>query len=108
MMASARWGIFPDNAQPPKEIQALAAQVEADGGQPLAAYRDPVGHAWQIFAILPLKKVQPTPYQRDLSRSHAIRLRDEPQELLARINAAEPAVAIAHARLAQMEAGGRA
>ncbi|MBI3971408.1 MAG: efflux RND transporter periplasmic adaptor subunit [Chloroflexi bacterium] len=39
---------------------------------------------------------------------NAVRLRDEPQELIARLDAAIPAAAMARARLALMEAGGRA
>ncbi len=75
-MASDRWGIFPDKAEPPKAALALAEQVEAEGGGVLALYREPVGQAWQIFALLPLEQVRPTPYQRDLSAAHAKRLRE--------------------------------
>ncbi|OLD64452.1 MAG: chromosome partitioning protein ParB [Acidobacteria bacterium 13_1_40CM_2_68_5] len=48
--------------------------MEQDGGSALAVYREPVGGHWQIFALLPRDKVQPTPYQRDLSKAHAERL----------------------------------
>jgi len=48
--------------------------VEADGGTVLAAYREPVGGHWQLFALLPRPRVAPTPYQRDLSKAHAERL----------------------------------
>ena len=58
----------------PRAVADLAAQVEADGGQTLAVYREPVGGHWQIFALLPREKVLPTPYQRDLSPAHAKRL----------------------------------
>ena len=58
----------------PKAVADLAAQVEADGGRALAVYREPVGGHWQIFALLPRERVQPTPYQRDLSPAHAKRL----------------------------------
>jgi ParB family chromosome partitioning protein len=57
-------------------VQELAAQVEAHGGQALAAYREPIGGHWQIFALLPIAQVAPTPYQRDLSPTHAKRLQD--------------------------------
>jgi len=60
--------------EPPKAVQALATQVEADGGQVLASYREPVGGHWQLFCLLPLEKVEPTPYQRDLSPAHTKRL----------------------------------
>ena len=50
--------------------------MEDDGGQALAVYREPVGGHWQIFCLLPLEKVEPTPYQRDLSPTHAKRLQE--------------------------------
>ena len=67
--------VFPERENPPREILALAEQIEEDGGMPLAAYREPVGKNWQIFAILPLGRVQPTPYQRDISKAHLERLK---------------------------------
>jgi ParB family chromosome partitioning protein len=62
--------------KPPKDVQELAEAVEAHGGQALAAYRDPVGGHWQVFVLLPIDQVAPTPYQRDLSPTHAKRLQD--------------------------------
>ena len=59
---------------PPAEVQSLAKQIEADGGAVLARYRDPFGGKWLVLASLPLDKVQPTPYQRELSQTHADRL----------------------------------
>jgi ParB family chromosome partitioning protein len=58
----------------PQAVSDLAARVEADGGRALAVYREPVGGHWQIFCLLPIAKVAPTPYQRDLSPAHAKRL----------------------------------
>ncbi len=72
----ARWAMYPANAEPPKDVMALAGQVEEDGGAALAIYQEPIGKAWQIFALLPMEKVAPTPYQRDLSKTHADRLRE--------------------------------
>ena len=54
----------------PDEARALAAEVEADGGRVLATYREPLGGHAVLFAALPVDKVQPTPYQRDLSEAH--------------------------------------
>src|SRR5262245_60490127 len=62
------------SADPAAAVADLARQVESDGGQALAVYREPVGDHWQIFCLLPLDKVEPTPYQRDLSPTHAKRL----------------------------------
>ncbi len=72
----ARWAIFPSEAQAPPTVVALAEQVEKDGGQALALYREPVGEHWQIFALLPMTTVEPTPYQRDLSPAHVKRLQE--------------------------------
>jgi ParB family chromosome partitioning protein len=70
-----RYATFPDGA-PPKSVVALAEQVEADGGHALAVYREPVGDHWHVFALLPIDAVAPTPYQRDLSPTHAKRLQE--------------------------------
>jgi len=68
------FGQHPDDKEPPKAVAALLAQVDADGGRVLAVYREPVGGHWQVFCLLPLASVAPTPYQRDLSPTHAKRL----------------------------------
>lgn len=52
----------------------LQAGITADGGQPLAAYRDPLGGHGVVLAALPLEKVEPTPYQRDRSDTHVKKL----------------------------------
>ncbi len=58
----------------PAAIARLAESIEADGGTVLAPYKDPLGGNWQIFAALPIDLVEPTPYQRDLSKPHVERL----------------------------------
>jgi ParB family chromosome partitioning protein len=73
-MARTAMAVHPRDETPPAEVERLAAVIEEDGGAALAAYRDPVGGHWQLFALLPRAKVQPTPYQRDLSKAHAERL----------------------------------
>jgi ParB family chromosome partitioning protein len=60
---------------PPAKIEALRAAIESDGGAVLGTYRDPLGGNWQVLAAIPLAKVQPTPFQRDLSEPHVERLR---------------------------------
>src|SRR5262249_8482100 len=45
-----------------------------DGGSTIAAYREPMGGTWLVLAALPLDRVAPTPFQRDLSEAHADRL----------------------------------
>ncbi len=56
------------------ELDALAHQVEADGGAVLAAYREPLGGHALLFAALPVEKVDRTPFQRDVSDPHVRRL----------------------------------
>jgi len=70
-------GLEPDevaDGSPPSALGELGELVEADGGRVLARYRDPLGGHWLILAVLPLDRVQPTPFQRELSDSHAKRL----------------------------------
>jgi ParB family transcriptional regulator, chromosome partitioning protein len=57
-------------------VSALADRVEAAKGTFLAAYRDPYAGAPLVLASLPLSTIDPTPFQRDLSRTHAQRLAD--------------------------------
>src|SRR5215216_1243602 len=70
-------GIAPDaigSGTPPAELTRLAEAIEAKGGTVLAPYKDPLGGNWQLFAALPIDLVEPTPYQRDLSKPHVERL----------------------------------
>jgi ParB family chromosome partitioning protein len=64
----------PKNAKMPAPVAALAAAIEADGGTAMAAYQEPIGDHWQVFAMLPIALVEPTPYQRDLSPAHLKRM----------------------------------
>ncbi len=52
----------------------LEKAVAADGGAVLASYRDPLGGHAVLLAALPIEKVQPTQYQRDLSDAHVKKL----------------------------------
>ena len=56
------------------EIAEVAALVRNAGGAPIGAYHDPLGGRPLMLASLPLNAVQPTPFQRDLSPTHAKRL----------------------------------
>ena len=73
---ATNWSVFPEGTEPPKSVVALAEQVGRDGGRVLAVYQEPLKDAWQIFTLLPLAKVEPTPYQRDLSKPHVKRLQE--------------------------------
>ena len=55
-------------------LDALAAQVEKDGGSVLGRYRDPFGGTPLLLGALPTDRVEPTPYQRDPSDAHVKRL----------------------------------
>jgi len=55
-------------------IARIAERVRGSGGQALAAFRDPYAGAPLLLASLPLRAVEATPFQRDLSRTHAQRL----------------------------------
>src|SRR5262245_45064015 len=74
------WTVYPDTA-PSREAQALATQVERDGGHVLAIYQEPVGDHWQIFCLLPKEKVDASPYQRDISPTHVKRLTEAVKKL---------------------------
>ncbi len=60
--------------QIPAAVNALAVAIGRDGGTALATFREPLGGNWQVLAVLPVAKVEPTPYQRDLSDTHVARL----------------------------------
>ena len=56
------------------ELRSQVALVETSGGAVLAAFRDPYAGRPLLLASLPLRAVEPTAFQRDLSRTHAQRL----------------------------------
>jgi ParB family chromosome partitioning protein len=51
-------------------------RVEEEGGVVLGAYQDPLGANPVLFAMLPIDRVEPTPFQRDLSQVHHRKLAD--------------------------------
>jgi ParB family chromosome partitioning protein len=59
---------------PPAAVMQLMEAIEADAGSVIGAYREPLGGLWQVMAALPVERVEPTPYQRDLSAPHVARL----------------------------------
>jgi ParB family chromosome partitioning protein len=62
------------------DIAPLAALVKEIGGVPIGAYREPLSGRSLLLASIPLAAVQPTPFQRDLSPTHARRLADRIDE----------------------------
>jgi len=61
---------------PPGSLDGLKEAITADGGSVIGAYRDPLGGHWHLIAGLPIEKIAPTPFQRDLSEAHVKRLTD--------------------------------
>lgn len=80
MGTTARWTTFPPG-EVPRAVQELAAQVDRDGGHVLAIYQEPVGERWQLFCLLPRERLEPSPYQRDLSPTHVKRLTEAIRKL---------------------------
>ena len=56
------------------ELAPLVARIARAKGAVIGAYRDPYAGAALVVASLPLTEVAPSPFQRDLSRTHAERL----------------------------------
>jgi ParB family transcriptional regulator, chromosome partitioning protein len=59
------------------DLGDLITLIDQAGGAAIGAYRDPLGGKALLVATLPLKAVQPTPFQRDLSPTHTKRLAEK-------------------------------
>jgi ParB family chromosome partitioning protein len=62
------------------DVAPLAGEITSAGGAAIAAYREPLSGRPLVLAALPVKGVQPTPFQRDLSPSHVKRLAQKIEE----------------------------
>jgi ParB family chromosome partitioning protein len=72
-------GLEPAACVPASGVSGLAEleeRIRAEGGSIIGEYLDPLGGEPQVFAVLPIGKVEPTPFQRDLSETHHKRLAD--------------------------------
>ncbi|MGO8994353.1 MAG: ParB N-terminal domain-containing protein [Polyangiaceae bacterium] len=72
-------GLEPSACVPKEGVPAAHAveeRIRAEGGIVIGDYLDPLGGEPQVFAILPIDKIEPTPFQRDLSETHHKRLAD--------------------------------
>jgi ParB family chromosome partitioning protein len=58
------------------EVRPLVDRIQRDGGAVIGAYKDPFGGHPLVLAVLPIGRVEPTPFQRDLSETHHKRLAD--------------------------------
>src|SRR5579871_5344824 len=56
------------------ELAPISERVEHEGGCVVTTYLDPLGGKALLLAILPIDRIQPTPFQRDLSDTHHKRL----------------------------------
>jgi ParB family chromosome partitioning protein len=65
------------------EIAEVTALVRGVGGAVIGGYREPLGGRPMVLASLPLNALQPTPFQRDLSPTHAKRLAQKIDETAA-------------------------
>lgn len=63
-----------------KAVAGLVEKVRAVGGTAIGAYREPLSGKPALIATLPRDKVQPTPFQRDLSPTHTKRLAQKIEE----------------------------
>jgi ParB family chromosome partitioning protein len=54
----------------------LLKRIEGEGGIVVGQYCDPLGKNPLLLAIVPIDKIEPTPFQRDLSQMHHRRLAD--------------------------------
>ncbi|MBI1423935.1 MAG: chromosome partitioning protein ParB [Gammaproteobacteria bacterium] len=55
-------------------LHGLVTEIRHCGGAAIGAYHEPLSGRPVLLATLPLKAVQPTPFQRDLSPTHTKRL----------------------------------
>ncbi|HEX7664805.1 MAG TPA: chromosome partitioning protein ParB, partial [Polyangiaceae bacterium] len=55
-------------------LDALTKRIEDEGGFVVGSYLDPLGGKPLAIAVVPIDKVEPTPFQRDLSDTHHKRL----------------------------------
>lgn len=62
--------------KPTAAAAEVAALVEKAGGCVVGGYKDPLGGHPLLLAVLPIDKVEATPFQRDLSDTHHKRLAD--------------------------------
>jgi ParB family chromosome partitioning protein len=55
-------------------LAPLEEVIEREGGLVVGRYKDPLGGQPLVTAVLPIRKIEPTPFQRDLSDTHHKRL----------------------------------
>src|SRR2546425_11029156 len=53
---------------PPDQLTQVLSRVEKEEGVVVGAYSDPLSGQPLALAILPIDRIEPTPFQRDLSQ----------------------------------------
>jgi ParB family chromosome partitioning protein len=61
-------------SEAPAELEPLLERVRSDGGSVIGVYREPLGGHHLALVTLPVERVTPTPFQRDVSDSHVRKL----------------------------------
>jgi ParB family transcriptional regulator, chromosome partitioning protein len=56
--------------------EEVRERVVKEGGEIIGTYKDPLGGGALLACVLPISKVEPTPFQRDLSDMHHKKLAD--------------------------------
>jgi len=54
----------------PDDAAAVAERVRQEGGEVIGCYVEPLGGNPLLIAALPIDRIEPTPFQRDLSDAH--------------------------------------
>jgi ParB family chromosome partitioning protein len=78
-----RRGLAPEQtllAPSAQELASLVQKLDSVGGAVIGAYREPLGGKPLLVAEIPVDALDPTPYQRDLSPTHAKRLAQKIEE----------------------------
>ena len=60
----------------PADAGEARERIEREGGLVVGAYSDPLGKSPLLLAVLPIARIEPTPFQRDLSQAHHRKLAD--------------------------------
>ncbi len=58
------------------DAEDARVRIAREGGLVVGAYSDPLGKNALLLAILPIERIEPTPFQRDLSQAHHRKLAD--------------------------------
>jgi ParB family chromosome partitioning protein len=61
-------------AEATPELEPVVEAIRRVGGAVIGAYREPLGGHPMVFAALPVDRLEPTPFQRDVSDAHVRKL----------------------------------